>query len=234
MLLDIHELTRRYPAVSEYITQIYLILRDYAYCNNRRLSLHIGVSASAVSQAVLRLKKLGLAQQDTYGMIMLTPLGKELAEELLRRHYLLEYLMVKRLDFPWELADHEAGHLQDKVTAEFIDHLDRVLGHPRTCPHGNPFPDNPEAAAILAAPSLMELVPGSVVEVARITEEGERVEGLLHRCFEIGVMPGSRYIVEGFEDESVRLVSAVSGEVFSLSLPYAEHIRVFRKESVVG
>lgn len=234
MLPDIHELTRKNPAVSEYITQIHLILRDYAYCNNRRLSVHIGVSASAVSQAVLRLKKLGLAQQDTYGMIMLTPTGKELAEELLRRHYLLEYLMVRRLDFPWELADHEAGHLQDKVTAEFIDHLDRVLGHPRTCPHGNPFPDNPEAARILAAPRLTEMVPEAVVEVARITEEGERIEGLLHRCFEIGVMPGNRYIIEGFDESAVWLVSAGSGEVFSLSLPYAEYIRVFRKDSVEG
>jgi DtxR family transcriptional regulator, Mn-dependent transcriptional regulator len=228
---EITELTKKYPAVSEYITQIYLILRDYSYCNNRRLSLHIGVSASAVTQAVLRLKKLGLALQDTYGMIMLTPKGTELAEELLRRHYLLEYLMVKKLNFPWELADDEAGHLQDKVSPDFINHLNRELGSPRTCPHGNPFPDNPDAEKILAAPGLTSMEPGDLVEVVRITEEGERIDGLLHACFEIGVMPGNQYIIEEFDDVSVHLASENTGKTYAFDLRFAEHIKVYRKDS---
>ena len=227
MSLTVNELTKKYPAVSEYITQIYLILRDYSYCNNRRLSDHIGVSASAVSQAVLRLKKLNLVEQDKYGMIILLSEGVTLAEELLKRHYLLEYLMVKNLNFPWELADSEAEHLQDKVSPEFINHLDTYLEFPITCPHGNPFPDNPNAGKILNAPRLSESKPGGTVEIVRITEEGERIPGLLHSCFEIGVMPGMMYDVSEVLEDTITLVSKNTGKKETFSLAFAEHICVF-------
>jgi DtxR family transcriptional regulator, Mn-dependent transcriptional regulator len=231
MAKEIQELARKYPAVSEYMTQIYLIIRDYSYCNNRRLSLHTGVSASAVSQAMLRLKKLGLVQQDTYGMVQLTPEGTELAEELLRRHYLLEYLMVKKLNFPWELADDEAGHLQDKVSPEFIEHLNRELGSPQTCPHGNPFPENPQAEKILNAPRLSAMEPGDVVEVVRITEEGERIDGLLHTCFELRLMPGAQYAIAAADETNLWLQPLPSGTACGFSRAFSEHIRVYRTGS---
>jgi Mn-dependent DtxR family transcriptional regulator len=227
MSLTITELTKKYPAVSEYITQIYLILRDYSYCNNKRLADHIGVSASAVSQAVLRLKKLNFVEQDKYGMIILCADGKLLAEELLKRHYLLEYLMVKELNFPWELADNEAEHLQDKVTPDFINHLDTYLGFPRICPHGNPFPDNPDAAVILNAPRLTQAKPGEIVKIIRITEEGERMPGLLHTCFEIGVMPGMMYEISEMLDDTITLISKKTSKKSGLSRAFSEHICVY-------
>jgi DtxR family transcriptional regulator, Mn-dependent transcriptional regulator len=227
MRLTVNELTKKYPAVSEYITQIYLILRDYSYCNNRRLADHVEVSASAVSQAVLRLKKLDLVEQDKYGMIVLLKEGILLAEELLKRHYLLEYLMVKELNFPWEFADKEAESLQDKVSPEFINHLDKYLGFPKTCPHGNPFPDNPHAAEILKAPRLPEAKPGEIVKIVRITEEGERIPGLLHSCFEIGVMPGNLYEISEITEDSIILIANNTGEENSFSLIFAEYICVY-------
>jgi len=227
MSLTITELTKKYPAVSEYITQIYLILRDYSYCNNKRLADHIGVSASAVSQAILRLKKLNFVEQDKYGMINLCVDGKLLAEELLKRHYLLEYLMVKKLQFPWELSDNEAEHLQDKVSPDFINHLDTYLDFPKTCPHGNPFPDNPEAAVILNAPRLTKAKPGEIVKIVRITEEGERIPGLLHTCFEIGVMPGMVYEISEVLDDTITLISKKTGKKSDLSQDFAEYICVY-------
>lgn len=227
MPITIEDLSKKYPAASEYLTQIYLILRDYSYCNNRRLADHIGVSPSAVSQAVLRLKKLGLAEQDKYGMITLSGEGRVLAEELLKRHYLLEYLMVKKLQFPWELADLEAGSLQDKVSDDFITHLFSFLGNPSTCPHGNPFPDHPEAERILSAPPLLQCREGDSVTVVRISEEGERVEQLLHTCHELSLVPGKRFIVEEIAEQSIILQPEKTKSRITLDKNFAEYICVF-------
>jgi len=73
--------------------------------------------------------------------------------------------------------------------------------------------------------------PGDLVEVVRITEEGERIDGLLHACFEIGVMPGNQYIIEEFDDVSVHLASENTGKTYAFDLRFAEHIKVYRKDS---
>ncbi|MDA3835395.1 MAG: metal-dependent transcriptional regulator [Spirochaetales bacterium] len=226
MSVTVNELARKYPAASEYITQIYLILRDYSYCNNRRLASHIGVSPSAVSQAVSRLKKLNLAEQDKYGMITLMPPGVKLGEKILHRHYLLELLMVKTLGFPWELADKEAENLQDKVSEEFLIHLDKRLGHPQVCPHGNPMPGNPEAEALIHAPRLTKLKKGDWITIVRITEEGERIPGLLHLCYEFGVMPGQEYCITLITKEAIHLLRKGLESPSSMPVAFAEHICV--------
>ncbi|MCF7933794.1 MAG: metal-dependent transcriptional regulator [Spirochaetia bacterium] len=224
--MNVNELAKRYPTASEYISQIYLILRDYTYCNNRRLADHIGVSPSAVSQAVGRLKRLDIAEQDKYGMIMLRETGVILAEQILRRHYLLEHLMVRKLHFPWDLADKEAEHLQDKVSDDFTDHLEQELGHPRVCPHGNPFPCNPDAPEILSAPRLIDCTEGEHIEIVRITEEGERVEGLLHLCYLEGVVPGTTYRITRMLTEELELAEDTTGRLIVLPRSYGEHLRV--------
>jgi DtxR family Mn-dependent transcriptional regulator len=243
-MLTVNDLSKKFPAASVYISQIYLVIRDYHYCNNRRLADLVGVSPSAVSQAVGRLKRLDLAVQDRYGMVTLSEEGNRLAENILRRHYLLEHLMVKVLNFPWDLADQEAEHLQDKVSAAFTENLDNRLGHPCVCPHGNPFPCCPQMEEILKAPPLVSAPEGDRVEIIRITEEGERYPNLLHTCFQLGIMPGAEYAVISVDEEKMVLESrdedgsiqngrngnngssSDSGKRFSLPAEMAEHIRI--------
>ena len=159
-------------------------------------------------------------------MIMLSPIGRETAEAILRRHYLLEYLMVKKLSFPWELADKEAEQLQDKVSEAFIDHLELELGHPLTCPHGNPFPSNPDAVSILSAPPLTTVKAENQIEIVRITEEGERVDGLLHACFEGGIVPGSLYRVQTKSEDEIMLYAETAEKFIPLPSAFARHIRI--------
>ncbi len=225
MSMTVKELAKRYPTASEYISQIYLIIRDYSDCNNRRLAQFIGVSPSAVSQSISRLKKLELASQDRYGMIDLTVKGRVLAEQILRRHYLLELLMVKELQYPWDLADKEAESLQDKISDQFLAHLFKRLGKPKTCPHGNPIPGSDGSDQILSAKKLLEFNEGDRVTVIRITEEGERFPGLLHFCYENHLMPMTIYTIKEITDDSFDLLS-VSDDIITVPKSYAEFVRV--------
>jgi len=102
--LALQELHKRFPAALDYLTSIFLIDRDYGQVANSRIATRLGVSKPAVSQAVGRLKRRHLADQDSYGTIRLTPEGRIFAARILKRHYLIEHLLIRRLDYPWASA----------------------------------------------------------------------------------------------------------------------------------
>jgi DtxR family Mn-dependent transcriptional regulator len=43
------------------------------------------------------------------------------------------------IGLPWHLADQEAARLEHHITTEVEERIARLLGHPATCPHGQPI-----------------------------------------------------------------------------------------------
>lgn len=224
--MEYQELCDRFPAAPDYLSNMYLIERDYGEVNNRRLSEWLGVSAPAVSQAMGRLKTLGLVEQAPYGAARLSNLGKSFATDTLKRHYLLEHLLVRVLGYPWARADDEAHVLQNHISMDLVNHLDTFLGHPDACPHGNPLPGSPREAELLQAPVLAEAQEGVKAMVLRVSEEGESVAHMLDACQDLGIQPGACFLVLGQEDGKVVLerLSGNPGPV-RLALELARHIR---------
>jgi DtxR family Mn-dependent transcriptional regulator len=210
--IDAARVSERFPAAAEYLSGIYLIQRDYRRVSNTRLAAWTGVSGSAVTQALGRLKRLGLARQVRYENIELTEEGRALAIKVLRRHYLLEHLMVRILDYPWEKADEEAKRLQSQISDDLTEHLFQRLGSPQTCPHGNPLPGSPVEARLLAAPRLTEAVVGETIQIVRVTEEGEQVPGMLALCHGQGMQPGAIFRVTGKDLDAVHLARQAQTE----------------------
>jgi len=217
------EILKTFPAAAEYLTNIHLICRDYGYAANHRLAEWLGVSTSAVTQALGRLKKIGLVNQERYEHVFLTDAGRDLALKVLKRHYLLEHLLVKTLDFPWDASDLEAKVLQNQISDALSDHLDKFLGFPQTCPHGNPLPGTAVEAKLLAAPRLTEVVVGSSVVIVRITEEGEGLPTMLPFCQTAGIKPGVRVKVETVTADGVTLVVAGHAPVL-VPAAFAKHL----------
>jgi DtxR family Mn-dependent transcriptional regulator len=228
---DLARIHRQFPAAAEYLSSIYILRRDYGEVGNRRLSEWVGVSGSAVTQALGRLKRLGLVRQKRYGDIALTPKGRLFAVEVLRRHYLLEHLLVRILSYPWEKADEEAKLLQSLISEDLTEHLYRHLGSPQTCPHGNPMPGSSMEGKLLTAAKLSQAPDGRAVKILRITEEGEQIPSLLNTCSARGVWPGARFLVAGRDRGNIRLAGgwhpSGRGKPGGVSLPLsmAEHIR---------
>jgi len=197
------EILKTFPAAAEYLTNIHLICRDYGHAANHRLAEWMGVSTSAVTQALGRLKKIGLVNQERYEHVFLTDAGRELALKVLKRHYLLEHLLVKTLDFPWDKSDEEAKVLQNQISDDLADHLDSRLGFPQTCPHGNPLPGTRVEARLLSVPRVTAAPVGTVAMVVRITEEGEGIPAMLPFCQTEGIRPGVRVHIEAVSPEGV-------------------------------
>ena len=221
--MTLQELKSQFPAAPEYLLQILLIERDNGIVPNAKLADRLEVSRPAVSQAVGRLKKLGLVDQDRYGAIGLTKKGRSYAEKVVRRHFLLEHLLVSILDYPWDKSDVEAETLQASLSDELTEYLSDRLGHPLTCPHGNPMPGSAIEKAYLDAPKLTEAGEGTKLKIIRITEEGEMCDGMLSFCQDEGVAPGK--VLQIVRQSDRETVCESDGREFSIRNEFSRNLR---------
>ena len=126
--------------------------------------------------------------------VELTVEGSRVADDIYRRHALAEWLLTTVLGISWAESDSEALRLQACISPRVEAALDALLGHPETCPHGNPID---EATALRRPPGepLGDVPSGARVTVYRITEEAEDDAGLLSYLEARGIRPGSEVTV---------------------------------------
>lgn len=214
--------------MGEYLIQVYLLVREGKPVIGARLAQRMGVSPPAVVQALRRMARDGLVTVGGEAGVQMTEQGRQRAEATLRRHYLIERLLVDELGFGWAEADEEAGRLEHSLSPQLEQHLFERLGRPTTCPHGNPFPGSPDEQRLIAAPSLAEAQEGERVRVLRITEDAEEDLELMHYLWAHGVVPGATLRMVRHEPETGRLALARGRRRLSLERTQAAKIRISR------
>lgn len=164
---------------------IYVMQRDGEPVVGVRLAELLGVTPPTVTNTLKRMARDGL--------LILTPKGPRLTESgwdaartVMRRHMLMEWLMLKTL--PWSKLHDEAHHLEHAISSMTEAALMEQLGHPQTCPHGNPLPGCEEVVA--AWVSLTHIPVGETVILRRIHELGEENPELLAFLERHGLLPG--------------------------------------------
>jgi DtxR family Mn-dependent transcriptional regulator len=124
----------------------------------------------------------------------LTASGESAADAVFRRHALLEWLLTGVVGMPWAMADVEARRLHASISPEFESRLDELLGHPQTCPHGNPIDRVTEARRPKGEP-LAKLEAGESATIYRVTEAAEADAALLSYLEARGLVPGAKITV---------------------------------------
>ncbi|MCR8526533.1 iron dependent repressor, metal binding and dimerization domain protein, partial [Escherichia coli] len=124
----------------------------------------------------------------TDGAIKLTVKGEALAQQVVRRHRLAERFLTDLLGLSWADAHHEAGKWEHVMSDAVETAMNRVLGNPTTCPHGNPIPGSLYDAPDMSP--LSEVAVGASFTVARIPEELEFAPGLLDFLQDASILPG--------------------------------------------
>lgn len=176
-----------HPAFEEYCEAIFELREDDVAVKQARIVERLDVSRAAVSEMVRRMADEGLVEQND-GSIELTTSGESLAQAVVRRHRLAERFLTDILGLSWADAHVEAGRWEHVISPTVETALQRVLGEPTTCPHGNPIPGtdylDPDAVA------LDTLAVGSRFVVRRIPEELEFTPGMLDFLEESSLLPG--------------------------------------------
>lgn len=169
-----------------YCEAIYELAEDDLDVIQARIADRLGVSRPAVSEMVRRLAAEGLVTVD--GKIRLTDHGVALAERIVRRHRLAERFLTDVLGLAWAEAHHQAGRWEHVIDDSVESAMDRLLGGPTTCPHGNPIPGS--AYTELPTVPLASIPVGTDFTVRRIPEELEFAPGVLEFLEDNTVQPG--------------------------------------------
>ena len=155
-----------------------------------RLAETLGVVPGTATAMVKRLAKARLLTYEPYGGVRLTSRGQAAALRVLRRHRLVESLLVHTLGLDWSEVHDEAERLEHAVSDKLLDRIDAVLGFPSVDPHGDPIPgaDGSVRAASATALPLADCAPGQQVRVERALDQDER---FLRFIDAHGLRPGS-------------------------------------------
>ena len=184
-----YETPEYHPAFEEYCETIFELAEDDLEVIQARIAERLDVSRPAVSEMVRRLEKADLVRVGDDGLA-LTNDGRELASSVVRRHRLAERFLTDVLGLTWTEAHHEAGKWEHIISPSVESALDRLLGEPTTCPHGNPIPGSSYREPDTR--HLSDVGVGESFTVSRIPEELEFTEGLLQFLEDASLVPGEQ------------------------------------------
>jgi DtxR family Mn-dependent transcriptional regulator len=213
------------PATEDYLRTIYALEEEIEPVIAARVADEVGVSASTMVSTLRRLEREGYLKVERRKEIRLTAEGKQVAERILRRHYLIERFLTDLLGLDWVKAHQEAHRLEHAISQEVEERLAKLLNHPSTCPHGNLIPGRPVPKSRKGTP-LHQVAQGKEVEVEYITEGGERDARLLGFLQEHKLVPGAKVHVLDVAPSLGILTLAVGQKQFSLGIEAAKKIRV--------
>ena len=174
----------------DYLAEIYRLGHGKAWVNNTAIAERLDVSSPAAVRMVRRLNELGLVEHVPYQGVKLLPTGKKVALLNIRRHRLVERFLVDQLQFGWHEVHNHAGALQKGINQVLEDRIDMLMGHPKTCPHGDPIPTKDGIMPHLGDKPLKVVPPRSKGKISRIRE---RHEDKLQYMESIGLVPGASF-----------------------------------------
>jgi DtxR family Mn-dependent transcriptional regulator len=181
-------------AAQEYLLALRVMAGDGSRVTVSQIGRRLGVTTQAASEMFRRLIADDLVDQADGRELVLTSAGRAAADGIFRRHALCEWLLSEVVGLGWAESDEEAARLQGSISPRVEARLDEMLGHPETCPHGNPI-DAATARRRPAGVPLSQVEAGEQATIYRITEEAEEDKGLLSYLEARALRPGAAITV---------------------------------------
>ena len=171
----------------EYLEAIYRLEEKTGFGKTMELARKLKVVPGSVTNTIESLERRGLVIHEPYRGVRLTEKGRKLALNVLRRHRLAERLLTEVLHLEWSQAHVAACKLEHAIAEGIVKPLEKALGHPKTCPHGNPIPTACGGIIEEKSEPLINLNPEERGIIVKITDE-ESV--ILEYLATLGIMPG--------------------------------------------
>ena len=210
-------------SVEDYIKAIYKAYTETGSVSTQDLAGRVQVSAPAVSKMLKRLVELRLIDHSPYQGVRLTGAGEKMALEIIRHHRLLERYLVEALGYEWDEVHAEAERLEHHISEAFEERIDTLLGHPDSCPHGDPIPARDGTVAEIARQSLAEQSAPALLTIRRVRDEDAE---LLRHLKKLGLLPGTAIEFVTQEPFGGAYVVRVGDEVVRVAPRAAEQIFV--------
>jgi Mn-dependent DtxR family transcriptional regulator len=205
--------------VEDYLEEIKRLEEDGDRITATVLARTLDVSLPSASEMLKRLGGEGYLTREKGGAILLTPEGRRLAHTMLRRHRLVECLLVQKLGMSWFEVHGEAHKIEHAISPRVEEAMAKALDYPDYCPHGHPICP----IDLRQLRRLSELEPGESGVVMQISEVQEEVLPYLDQ---LGVRPGAEVGVKDAAPLEGPLTVETSEGPTSLGRELANLVRV--------
>lgn len=148
----------------------------------------LAVVPGTATTMVKALADEGLVEHQPRHGVRLTPEGRRVALNVLRKHRLVETFLVNVLKMDWSKVHDEAEQLEHAISDEVLDRLDALLGHPETDPHGDPIPSRQGKMSSQVYATLATCITQRPLRIVRITEQSTE---FLQFAEQHGLQPGT-------------------------------------------
>jgi DtxR family Mn-dependent transcriptional regulator len=204
-------------AEEEYLQIIFWLQEAGLPMTGANVARAMQVSAPTVHEMIGRLEADGYVTRNADKSLKFTESGLDHAENIVRRHRLIERFLTDVFDIPWDQVHEEAEKLEHWMSPTVEERMLKAIGNAQTCPHGHPiFPDKRIEGVPLA-----DVEIGAKVRILRFENEAE---DLLHYLMDSGLNPGMEgELVE--QDENVVTIQ-VDGRRHSVTPSVAETVSV--------
>lgn len=219
------------PTLESYLEIIYMMAMEQQPVIGARLAESLHVSRPTVTTTLKRMVREGLIKIIDRKEIQMTAKGQAIAERLQHRHRIVERWLTDVLGMDWAKSDAEAHQLEHAMSDEVAELLNKHLGYPTTCPHGNPIPGNTRGRSMIddKAFQLSSANEGDRVVVTRISEYAENVAELLEYLGQRGVTPGAHVGVIEIAPLKGPLTLKIGTRTTSMSREVAQFVWVKRE-----
>ncbi len=210
-------------AEEEYLQILFWLYEAGLPMTGANVARAMQLSPPTVHEMVGRLERDGYITRDKDRAIAFTDSGKEEAEQIVRRHRLIERFLTDVLGVPWDEVHEEAERLEHAMSPSLEERMLAAIGDAKTCPHGHPI----VVGARLSGVPLADVEVGAKVRVLRFENEAE---DLLHYLKESGLEPGLEGTLAEHDDEQV-VVEAAGGQRCAVTPSVAETVSVIADPS---
>lgn len=210
--------------VEDYLMTMYVMERDHGEIVAARLAEMMKVAPATVTMTLKRMERDQWISGKSRKEIHLTDTGRNAASSVINRHMLTEWLLVKVFKMPLSDTHDEAHNIEHAISPQLEERMRAVLGDPKLCPHGNPFPGHEELTE--AWIPLTEVLAGKRVIIRRIHEFAEDNRELLSFLTEHNIEPGAKAVLVETLSFNQTLTIDIDGKTVTLGYPAAEHVFV--------
>jgi len=210
------------PNKEDYLKCLYELGTRHNKITNKEIAQLMQVSPPAVTEMMKKLLAEELLIKDKKAGYLLTDLGLKLVSDLYRKHRLIEVFLVHHLDYTSDQIHEEAEVLEHTVSDLFVERLDKLLGFPKTCPHGGTIPVKGELLVEINNLPLADIKEAGAYRLTRVHDSFD----ILHYLDKHSLHIGDSLQVKQFDGFSNTFTILTKNEDLQVNMDIAKQLYV--------
>ena len=184
----------------DYLINILRLAGEDGTVRTSKLASFMGVAPASVTEMLRTLSDAGLVNYEKYKGVSLTEEGLETAQNIRRKHHIVERFLTDVLDMDHQAAHDEACLMEHAISEDSANKICRIIGARvdcdcKTCSN----PCDQEVSEM----SVVDMIPGQFGIISHLkSDDAAQVRKLLS----MGFIPGRKIMLDSMHNNGPRVV----------------------------